>query len=528
MSDSTKFKEFSRHFSQTVSKVIINYATNKVMGWSRYTFVRREGKTQHAYCTHCCMEHTSVGLKHNQTYHCPSCESETEVKQSGLGRGKMCDEAYLLYYEKSKINPKAIIARGIYLIRDYTGDYRDVETKAWVTAMYLFEPGNSQMYQRYYWGLNKGREYDFFERKNICSEAVSSMQYKRCYHAPHSIEEAVKGTPFQYCTWEKYGGEYGYSDYLNFFDLASKYQCIEFLTKIGLKRVVIEKLTGQKTYGAINWRGRTPEKVLRMSKQEIKEIRLSKLQIDCETISFYQNSKHYSITVDEAHSLRSLESSYCKSILKDLIEQNSLSNEKVIHYLIQQIRKDEVYKHYSSGQSLLIAWKDYLQECKELRMNTKIEHILLPNNIYRAHQKTTEKVRMKKDKRLNMRIAARLDELKKYEFEFKGLILRAAKSATELFREGAALNHCVGRYSSDYASGKTDILVIRRADDPDTPFYTMEVSNGEIIQIHGFKHCKMTDEVKAFVDTFYNRKLKKKKARVKIQSNLPVRQEVAV
>ncbi|AZS17408.1 PcfJ domain-containing protein [Paenibacillus lutimineralis] len=516
MSGGSKFKDFRRHFPETISKNIMKYATNKVMEWSRYTFVRRVGKVQYAYCTHCRKEHTSVGLKHNEIYQCPSCESLTEVKQSGRGRGKMYDEAYLLYYEKSKVNPQAIIARGIYLVRDYTGDYHDVDTKGYVTAMYLFEPGNSQMYQRYYWGFKDGREGHFFERNSICSEAVSSMQNKRCYFAKHSISKAVKGTPFQYSTWEQYGGEYGCSDYLKFFELASKYRCIEFLTKIGLSMVVIEKLTGKKTYGAINWRGSTPEKVLRLSKQEIKQIRLSNLKIDCETISYYQKNKHYSITIDEAHILSSIENSYSKQIIDKLIKETSLNMDIIFQYVIKQLRKEEVSRHYSDGQSLLIAWRDYLDECKELGMDTKIEHILAPNNIYRAHQKTTEKVRMKRDKAMNIKIANRLDELNEYYFESDGFILRPAESATELFKEGEALKHCVGGYTRRYASGETDIFVIRKASSPDVPFYTMEIKNGEIIQTRGLRNCKMTREVQRFVDDFKNIKLSRKKNRVKV------------
>ena len=34
--------------------------------------------------------------------------------------------------------------------------------------------------------------------------------------------------------------------------------------------------------------------------------------------------------------------------------------------------------------------------------------------------------------------------------------------------------------------GTTTILFLRRTEQPDTPFYTIEVSGGRIIQIHGF------------------------------------------
>ena len=47
----------------------------------------------------------------------------------------------------------------------------------------------------------------------------------------------------------------------------------------------------------------------------------------------------------------------------------------------------------------------------------------------------------------------------------------------EIISEGQALQHCVGGYAERHAEGKTTILFIRRKDNLDTPYYTLEIDD---------------------------------------------------
>ena len=59
------------------------------------------------------------------------------------------------------------------------------------------------------------------------------------------------------------------------------------------------------------------------------------------------------------------------------------------------------------------------------------------------------------------------------------------KEMTEISKEGVRLHHCVGSYAQSVFHGYTDILFLRRNEDIDTSFYTIEVQNGRLEQIHG-------------------------------------------
>lgn len=55
----------------------------------------------------------------------------------------------------------------------------------------------------------------------------------------------------------------------------------------------------------------------------------------------------------------------------------------------------------------------------------------------------------------------------------------------EIVTEGATLNHCVGSYVDSVASGYKTILFLRKKSQSDIPFYTIEINDLRVIQIHG-------------------------------------------
>ena len=61
-------------------------------------------------------------------------------------------------------------------------------------------------------------------------------------------------------------------------------------------------------------------------------------------------------------------------------------------------------------------------------------------------------------------------------------VLVAPKSKTELLIEGRVLNHCVYSYLDRIALNESTILFLRKKGYEDSPYYTVEVKNGEVTQ----------------------------------------------
>ena len=89
---------------------------------------------------------------------------------------------------------------------------------------------------------------------------------------------------------------------------------------------------------------------------------------------------------------------------------------------------------------------------------------------------------LKKDGRWDKFNKKRIEKYEKIGDEFEIIVPREPR---DIINEGASLNHCVGGYLEFVASGYKTILFLRKVSEPDKSFYTIEVGNSNIIQIHG-------------------------------------------
>ncbi|MBM6385658.1 MAG: PcfJ domain-containing protein [Paenibacillus sp.] len=511
-----EFKDVIKHFPEKISRSLVRFVTETALKSSRYLFVKTAKGIQHAYCTHCKKNHfPAVKLKHKQLLQvqCPHCKSMCKVRASGLGRKYMVDRAVVVWYEKSVINREAIVARVIEVRRDYSGDYTKVETEYRSNMHYVFQPGKS-----IYFSYERQRA----EVRSAFDEIATryGAGFPR-FISISNVRRVVKGTPFQYSTWEqytKYKNPRYVTDMVEFFDLASRYPCIEYLTKIGFKDFVWARLYRDQTYGAIHWRGDTIMKVLRLSKVELREIRDSKLVLTPIQLRFYQyaRKKLLPVSLQDAKLIGDIYSGYEKELFKAacLLAPEDVS----IKYIIKQMKKE----HYCDGRlyDMLSDWRDYRKECVELGMSLEEDRYLFPNDLKKTHTELSKRIKLKKNRPLDLKIQSRADILKKYMFQKDGFLMRPISSLEELYDEGSGLNHCVGSYAEDYAKGKVILMCVRKEKDPETPFYTMELVGSKVMQCRGFKNCNMTPEVKSFVDEFVATKLViKKQKRVRESKN---------
>lgn len=498
-------KEYMNHFPE-VTPEMADFCSNHALLHSRYLFTRNIPKfrDQWGYCTHC-NKSTFINaektgpLKHKSFWRCPHCFSSVEVRHEHYKRSRMVDDAYFVYYEKSRIDPSAVVAMGLYVVRDYRGDIKKVETKFKAVALYLFSPKNNQMIFRSTYSDS------WRVSSSIFSLAKGSMFYKDCAVSLESVSAAIHGTPLQYAPWHRYTHQS--PDLVTFFELASKYPSIEYLTKMNLEHLVKDKLLGRQTYNAIHWRGKNLQKVLRLSKAEINALVASKIEADFLLLKCYHFFKKNGIhlTFAETESMKELVSG--TSEMEKLLRETSL--DKLVKYILKQLRREGAAKRYSNGKQVMLTISDYWKECRTLGYDLNREHVRYPNNLDKAHTASTEKINPKKNAGLNRKIQERLDKLKEmFDFESNVFFIRPVRDSSELIREGRLLRHCVAGYATRYATGETNILVLRKCEEPNVPFFTVEVKGFAIQQIYGEGHCQPTPEIKAFMNEFINARLK--------------------
>lgn len=518
-------KEMRRHFSTGYSKEIKKFVKERALVHSRYIWILDCGDRQKGWCSYC--RHDVVirdGIKHNEEIQCPHCCMKVMVKHEWRGRSELVDKSYFHYYEKSKVDPKVVVCRGIYVKNNFAAqNVKSVKTEYETHSFYVLEMGAPRMFTDYYhvWYSRplQSIKKSVFPRF-VCYGGLKNMNFEECYE---SLEAAAQGTPFQYSQWKEYMQKFALrsDNLIRYLAFYAKYPSAEYIMKLGFGRFIATKLNGDLMAGALHYRGNTPQKVLRMplSRADIADLKAAAPTIQEETLLLWQIMK------------REKENVKLSEITKDDFASEHISK---IHDLYPKIKSIEKMKKYYAKQTafskfyekdkpkwaggscaigyFLSDWIDYLTACKKLEFDMKDTSVLFPKDLKRAHDNAIEQVKISANERLDKKIRARAEVLDNFNFCYGDLVAVPAASSRELIFEGEMLHHCVGMYTERYAAGVTNIIFIRRVKALDKPFFTMEVNkNNEVVQVRGNNNKQATPQVAEFVSVFKNKVLKPKK-----------------
>lgn len=161
---------------------------------------------------------------------------------------------------------------------------------------------------------------------------------------------------------------------------------------------------------------------------------------------------------------------------------------KSVRYLAKQKKKDAI---------TLVDYWSLLTQNGEDPQNPKLRY---PQSLKRAHDQQSERQKLDKQRGYPEAFQKRTGQLSTYSYESDGLLIRPVTSAEELFNEGKLLKHCVYSYLTRHVRAETAIFLIRHSDDPDKPFFTLELNeaNMSVVQNRGKCNCSRTPEVQAF------------------------------
>jgi len=189
------------------------------------------------------------------------------------------------------------------------------------------------------------------------------------------------------------------------------------------------------------------------------------------------------------------------------------SNKKCIIFLY------ELYKEYISSQPQIGRnynyryYLDYLQTYVQLPDDLKKDFPLIPQkeNIEKYHDRITlvyehhrQAIWELKNKELTDKYLENYyPKAKKLEFEDDKYSIIACPKLSDLTTEGQVLHHCVGTYVNSVANGYEYILFLRKKEQLDIPFFTIDVTPElKVRQIHGAYNCNMPEELIPFVDSW--------------------------
>ena len=519
------------------------------MSFSRYGIYKetKKGKAEFE-CTYCkkigTVDRAKMRLRNNEKGECPFCGSRVTYKAKGKMSCQIIDERWFIYVDRQEkgfllryFNARRHIRNDSYIVGALNKN-RIEETLYEYSRCFWTFIGMKPVKDSYEWGVYHQRGNSRWipdEGKICCME---------CILYPGNLPQAWEHTPMKYSALEILAQNipttaFRYEDAM---DVYLKFPKLEWLCKMGLNQLAKDAVRGfqySNMVGKIDYKADTIYGILGLTKVNTKvlqaidgnhyELRLLQvaqkygIQMKPEQLKEFYETFEYNTELLKAKNRKISLHKLCRYIEKES-ERYPIGDKNYCRWNYSYNRYTERKDpRIERKQNMANDWLEYIGWCKELKYDLSNMFIYMPNNFRKVHDRTAEEYKALQDKKAaaekrRREEAARkeLEQTKKamaeifkksegmdaFSIKGKGLILVVPKSGDEIRAEGEALHHCVGGYVESVAKGETNIFFVRKADEPDKSYFTMEWNHNKIIQCRGMKNCGMPPEVRAFTQVF--------------------------
>ena len=464
--------------------------TDAVPQYMYYEYGKRIG-----LCTCCGKYHE---LKEQPKYGkegiCPGCKRKVQYR-TYKKKGRIHDWEYAALIQKI---PGGYVLRFFVLnqlIEQGTRSYGGMSEKIRITYNEQWNRQAIYSYHRYKM-TNKIRWCNGYE---YLSAYGGRKEEERCRLYPRNLRKILKGSKLEYSGMPEFartGIEFYQQDFI---DKAKEYAGIEKLIKAEFYNL---------TNSCISYGSRTP---IDLYQKRVKKV-------------LGLTGEYYNLIRDKDPTWREYEvTEQCQDVgIRATWEQ--------IQRMAQYARNFAIYMRHSTPHKMLKYieglksegpcamrnqevndYHDYLQLAAGLGYNLDDDWILYPKNLKERHDQLTEeqnerKVELekeaddKKDRKLKRTIKRK--GWTRYEMETEELLIRLPECAHEIRKEGNAQHHCVATYMDRMVAGETCILFIRKKEEPDKSYYTVEVRDNEVIQVRGKYNAAPSEDVEEFMKIF--------------------------
>ncbi len=500
-------------------KDIDDWVNNTLFENSNYFFTKTEKGIKSGICSHCltesqiypinksewtCEDYERAGTKHNRYSTCPHCGKQVQFKDNGRGKSKLTNYGY--FYILQPVKYGGLVLRTFYCCREWSNvnlfKCNRIPQIEYSEHFRIFMHKNTHAcFKRiaYYWGYLHSYWSDMSSIvKPWChyGNTYASTVFDVATYHPEDWKKIIAKSEYKYSCLDEWSLNPEYAG--KYLELYSKYPTlVERLMKQGYKSVIKDKVINrQSAHGIINFNKDTPAEAFKLSKATLNNLGEDLTILDIAKASFLENNKCSEKTAEFVNRLRKQLLIKFKSICKFI---NPIANcNEICKYLRQQSRTSK------SHESVMLSdYYDYIQQIQKLSIPLNLGTAFPPDFI-KAHDQTTvmlNKIKAeeecKKLEALDKEFKPQYEKLcKKYAYENEQFIIRPAEGKRELFIEGSTLGHCVySNYADRYISGSTLIILIRKKDEPDSPFYTLELNprNNNVIQCQTLHHKSYTE-----------------------------------
>lgn len=470
----------------------------------KFIFYRRNHRETDCYCTSCHSRYTD-SLKseysHKAERTCIVCGDSAEARQMDRGRKTYHKSKNFVVIRAKSYDEAEILA--VKVIQTFDDDCLEPALFAEIGTFYRLEPGSAK---QYYFSGGQVREYRKTGEPTFFSAGYGYHDNRYIVINRQETEKTFLRYLFRNTPDEELP-----ELYVSYLCRYVQHQNLEYLVKGGFRRVA--DMYVRKTLDVrINWKSNNLLEMLKINREERNFLA---------DTSYYENyikfrrsfGKEMKNTAETISFFEKFRGNY--SLIKSFCTATGKSGRKIMKYLMKQKN--------SQGISFIVyIYRDYIMECETLKYDFSDESVTFPPSLIASHERTSRLCAEIQNKSLDSQIISHNSErsILIMEDENSGLFLKLPQSVADIVNEGKILSHCVGGYAERHAKGILTILFLRHKNDPETPFFTLEVSTDyNLIQCHGFKNelkNPKPDEViefeKKYRDFLHHLNTKKKSA----------------
>ena len=490
---------------------LIDYIRREVLPEDK-VIIYKKGNV-HGTCSVCGTQVHARGRRFTQStrVNCPNCGTRVScVLEDGCAFAANYIENIVAVQKGT--DGETVFFRQWLLHRDNSARWEHIEDFLQETVRYAIRGNKTAKWQK------QGKESYYMRTERYELDEWTRWQDNRIYDGSYffystGIEEALSGTAMQYADLDGYlAAERHNKNPIYFLEYHARYPVVEFLWKAGYRNIVHNRVFGmsKENRNAIRWERKKLKDCFKFPLRILKLMPPEEWKLDDVQRANYL-WKNYGERITDAEMQTALQSRTDVQSLTGAMPYAGIG--KILKYIQKQTEKRKEEKGHTTytPEGIIRAYRDYLQECEQLHFDLHDREILFPKDLVAAHDRTMKQIAFEKNKADQEKFQKAVEKLEKFAWSEGEFFIRPAREQMELTAEGKALHHCVGGYIRDMAEEKTAIFFLRKANEPDKPFYTLELQKKRVIQCrteHNASYDRNQD-VKNFVDMWMEKVVKK-------------------
>ena len=441
-----------------------------------YIFTEKKNNRVYYGCTACsATSWRKKGWKNNEQINCPKCGHLVRVKSRKKREIKVVPVVVM------QIMDDAWVERQLTTRCDWSFGEKKIDVFEEIRAIVPRRRAWGKVYYGQYYERDE-TEQDFWTSNRINRRWKESLLY------PENLKEV-----YAYNGWCRNGMETLAEKNIKFnvnryVTQMRKMDWAEYLVKAGLINLVRE-LVNEYYWGmpdCINESGTTLREFLKLNGDRTSRMR--RIDGSLLALKWLQYEQRHEKRITQETLAYLMEKNIYPRNCEDLLESVGSVN-RMVNYLKKQKEKNT-----------LNLWDDYIRMAREEGFDVTDDIVRLPRNLRARHdelveirQERADRERMKREKekykKLNGEIFKHLQEAARFYWENDEYVFIPAGKCEELIKEGRELHHCVGsstRYMEKMAEGSSWIIFLRKKDDLNEAYYTLEMDmkKDEVIQFY--------------------------------------------